>query len=191
MFTLRKLAVAALAASALSGPAFAQSTGTVAVDGSVADRCLFTDPADVISVGELALPGSDANAGRLDASKLNNESRTLTGWCNGTAATISVEAQPLLNSDFTGTPPTGFDRRVDFTASAVANSATATDSSAAASPGAGSAVNVGMFTGNVVVTLSSATTPGGGLLVAGDYGGQVLVTLTPNVSFNLPAAEIE
>jgi len=191
MSKLLKFAVAALAASALAGPAFAQSTGTVTVDGTVADRCLFTDPADVISVGELALPGSDANAGRLDASKINNESRTLVGWCNGTAATMTVEAQPLLNSDFTGAAPAGFDQRIDFTASAAANSATATDSSTAASPGAGAAVNVGMFTGNVVVTLSSPTTPGGGLLVAGDYNGQVLVTLTPNVSFNVPPAETE
>jgi hypothetical protein len=185
----KRLIAAALAATAFASPALAQSTGTVTVDGSVADRCLFTDPADVISVGELSLPGTDGNAGRLDASKINTQSRTLIGWCNGTAATMTVEAQPLLNSDFTGTPPTGFDRRIDFSATAVANNATATDSSTAASPGAGSAVNVGMFTGNVVVTLSSATTPGGGLLVAGDYDGQVLVTLTPNVSFNVPVEE--
>jgi hypothetical protein len=32
------------------------------------------------------------------------------------------------------------------------------------------------------VTLSQSSTPASGLLVAGNYGGQVVVTLTPNFS---------
>jgi hypothetical protein len=179
--------LAGMAACVLATPAFAQSTGTVTVTGSVADRCLFTTPSATILLGELARPGSDANAGKLDEAVVDAGTATLVGWCNGTAATMSVEAQPLLNTDFVGAPPSGFDTRIDYTADALANSATATDTSTVA--GAGTAVSVGMFTGNVVVNLGSSATPGGGLLVAGDYAGQVLVTLTPNVSFNLPTQE--
>ena len=175
------LAAAAVIAATAAFPAAAQTaTGNVAVTGSVGDRCQFTLPSDVINAGELSQQGSGANAGKLDPSKLNGQSRTLQGWCNGTAATMSVEAQRLVNTTFTTTPPTGFDRVVNYDATATANNANATDSSVA--DGAGTAVPVGMFTGDVVVTLSNSSSPTGGLLVAGDYSGQVLVTLTPSVT---------
>lgn len=173
---------AALAALSFGAPAMAQdATGTVGIDGQVADRCLFTTDNAVISVGELALGGAGASAGKLDTTRLNGQTRTLVGWCNGTAATIQVEALPLLNTSFTGTPPSGFDRRVDITASAQANRVTATDTSTVT--GRGTAANVGLFTGSVDVSLSNSSTPTNGLLVAGSYVGQVVVTLSPNVSF--------
>jgi hypothetical protein len=178
--------IALLGTAATATPAFAQSagpgTGNVTINGAVADRCLFTTPSAAITIPELAQSGTGATAGRLNSSTVNGQTRTLVGWCNGTAATISVEAKPLLNTDFTGAPPTGFDSRVDYTATALANAQTATDTSVG-DPGAGNAASVGLFTGNVGVTLSLASTPNNGLLVAGRYAGEVVVTLTPNVSF--------
>ena len=187
MMNITKALLAAGVLTLSATPAFAQSassTGTVTINGSVADRCLFTTPSAVINAGELSQAGSGSTAGKLDASKLDGQSRTLVGWCNGTAATMSVEAQPLLNTSFAGAPPAGFDARINYAAGAAAGSATATDTSIVA--GAGSAVPVGLFSGNVVVTLSGSSTPNSGLLIAGGYSGQVLVTLTPNVS--LPPA---
>jgi hypothetical protein len=169
----------------MSSPAFAQSsTGTVTVDGSVADRCLFTTPSATISLGEISLSGTGATAGKLNTAVVNGQSRTLVGWCNGTAATMTVEAQPLLNTSYTGPAIAGFDTRVNYTATAVANAVPGTDTSTGA--GAGTAVAVGLFTGNIPVTLSASSSPTNGLLVAGTYQGQVLVTLTPNVSFGNP-----
>lgn len=162
--------------------AAAQSaTGIVEIDGTVADRCLFTTPSETISVGELALGGTGTQAGRLDVTKLNGKTRTLAGWCNGTAATISVETLPLLNRSFQGPPPTGFDTRINYNADAVANRVTASDTSTTA--GAGTTIPVGLFTGDIVVTVSGSSTPTGGLLVAGVYTSKIIVTLTPNVSF--------
>lgn len=180
---MRKLiSVAAIAALSIGAPAMAQdATGTVSIDGSVADRCLFTTDSAVISVGELALGGAGATAGRLDVSKLDGQTRTLVGWCNGTAATIEVEALPLLNTSFVGTPPAGFDRRVDINAAARANNVTALDGSTLA--GAGAPANVGLFAGAIDVTLSNSSTPTNGLLIAGTYVGEVVVTLSPNISF--------
>ncbi len=175
------LAVAAVIAAAAALPAAAQTaTGTVTVNGSVADRCQFTTPSAVINAGELALQGAGANSGKLDTSKLDGQSRTLVGWCNGTAATMAVEAQRLVNTSFLTTPPAGFDRVVNYSASALANSATANDTSV--TDGAGTGVPVGIFSGDVVVTLSSSSSPTSGRLVAGNYSGQVLVTLTPTIS---------
>jgi hypothetical protein len=183
----RSLILAGIATCAFATPAFSQATGTVDITGSVADRCLFTTPSATIVLGELARSGTGATAGRLNEAVVDAGTATLTGWCNGTAATMKVEALPLLNTDFLAAAPSGFDTRINYTADALANSATATDTSTVA--GAGTAVSVGTFTGNVVVNLGSSATPGGGLLVAGDYAGQVIVTLTPNVSFNLPQTE--
>jgi len=169
---------------AIATPVSAQVTGTVDIDGSVADRCLFTTDNAVISVGELSRAGTGAAAGKLDVSKLDGQTRTLVGWCNGTAATMEVEALPLLNTDFVGAAPTGFDTRIDYTATADANALSGNDTSLVA--GKGSAIAVGLFSGDIDVTLSASSSPTNGLLVAGSYAGQVIVTLTPNISFGAP-----
>jgi hypothetical protein len=138
---MRKLILASVVL-ATATPVLAQSgttTGTVTIDGSVAPRCLFTTSNAVINAGELAQGGTGAGAGKLDASKLDGQSRTLVGWCNGTASSMSVEAFPVVNTTVTSAPPAGFDRVVNYTATATANSVNATDSSIVA--GAGSAVH--------------------------------------------------
>lgn len=162
----------------LAVPAAAQdATGTVAVDGSVAGRCLFTTPNSSISLNELALSGADTNAGRLNTAAFTGKSATLVGWCNNAAAEMTVEASPLTNL---AAAATGFTNRVDYTATATANSISGQDSSLVA--GAGTAAAVGMFTGNVVVALSAPSAPSNALLVAGDYDGSVVVTLSPKFS---------
>lgn len=179
--TLKILAAAALATATVATPAFAQtSTGTVSIDGSVANRCLFTTASDTISVGELALGGNDTTAGKLDASKLNGQSRQLTGWCNGTASTITVDARPIANTTVTAAPPSGFARVVNYTATATTtNNVTATDSSVL--PAVGTPQNLGLYAGTITVALSDSAAPGNALLVAGTYQGSVVVTLSPTI----------
>ncbi len=179
---MRKLVLIVLPLAVVASPAMAQaatsgSTGQVDISGSVAGRCLFTTPSKTITLGELALSGSTAAAGKLDTAKVDTKSETLVGWCNNAAATMTVTTTELTN---TAPIATGFDNRIDYTATAVANSATASDSSLTA--GAGTSVTVGLFTGNVVVTLSGSSTPNSGLLVAGGYSGNVKVTLAPLIA---------
>jgi len=167
-------AIAALASTTLASPALAatgDATGTVTINGSVADRCMFTTDSKTISLGELA-----GTAGKLDASVVNNQTETLVGWCNGTSATMAVEADPIENTSYAGSAVSGFTTTVNYTATAEADGEEATDDSSSA--GAGTPVGVGIFTGDVKVTLSSAGTDGG-LLVAGSYSGEVRVTLSP------------
>lgn len=173
---MRKILVLAAPLAMLASPALAQdATGTVSIDGSVAGRCLFTLPSQTISLGEIALTGSGSTAGRLDASKVNGRTATLVGWCNHTAASMTVTTTELTGPAVSAT---GFDNRVDYTATATANSVNASDSSLTA--GAGTAETVGMFAGNILVTLSGASSPTSGLMVAGGYTGNVQVTLSPN-----------
>lgn len=172
---MRKLLVLSAPLALLASPALAQSTdvtGTVSIDGSVAGRCMFTVPNKTISLGEISL----ASNGKLDVSKVNGRSETLTGWCNNTAASMTVTTTQLTNST---AAPTGFDNRVDYTATATTGSTSANDSSLTG--GAGSPSSVGLFSGDITVVLSAASSPNNALMVAGTYNGNVVVTLTPTV----------
>lgn len=173
---MRKILAFAVPAALVASPALAQTSavnGTVTIDGTVAGRCMFTVPNKTISLGEISL----ASDGKLDVSKVNGRNETLTGWCNNTTASMTVTATELTNGT---TAPTGFDNRVNYTATAVTGATSASDTSVTA--GAGAPSNVGLFTGDIVVTLSNAATPTNGLMVAGTYNGNVVVTLTPTVA---------
>jgi hypothetical protein len=175
---MRKLMVLAAPFALLASPALAQDavTGEIDINGSVSGRCMFTIPNKTISLGELSL----ASTGKLDVSKVNGRTETLEGWCNNTAASMTVTTTQLTTAT---SAPTGFDNRVDYTATALTGSISANDSSVTA--GAGAASTVGLFSGSILVTLSAASSPNNALMVAGAYSGNVVVTLTPTVA--LPA----
>jgi hypothetical protein len=172
---MKKLLLLGSAALALAAtvPAAAQVSGTVDVNGFVDDRCQFTVDNAVINLGEI----SDAD-GKLDEAAVDAGTATLNGWCNGSAATIEVEAHPLLNS---ASGSASFDNRVDYRATATAGSAAPIDDSDDVGPGA--EVSLGLFSGDIVVDISNSASPNDRLMVAGDYVGSIVVTLTPNTSF--------
>lgn len=170
------------ASSALAQTQVTDSTGTVLIDGFVTGRCAFTLDNAVINLGELAIQITGATAGKLDTSKVNGKNATLTGWCNSSDADISVEAFPLLNP---ASSAAGFDNRVDYTATASVGTPNPTDTTLSA--GGGTPRSAGsLFNGNIVVTLSAASSPNSGVMVAGDYDGSVVVTLTPKVALSEP-----
>lgn len=170
---MKKLLLLGSAALAFGGtaPAFAQATGQVDVNGFVEGRCQFTTLGNaVINLGEI----SDGD-GKLDEAAVDAGQATLQGFCNGSAATIKVEALPLLNS---ASASSSFDNRVDYRATATAGNAAPIDDSDDA--GAGADVGLGLFSGNIVVDISDSASPNDRLMVAGDYVGSIVVTLTPN-----------
>jgi hypothetical protein len=176
-------AAAALAAFAATTPALAQSSlGSVDVQGTVAERCQFTSASTVLlDIGEMSVTsGAASDLGKYDPTVLEGRSATLNGWCNGSAAVMTVQATPMTHQTFAGTPPSGFERRVDFTATATVGGGggAASDSTLAAGPGSPAAV--GLFSNDVTVSFSNSGTPGGGRLVAGAYDGTVEVTLAPS-----------
>ncbi|MBB4613560.1 hypothetical protein [Novosphingobium taihuense] len=169
-FLTTAAALAAVATPALAAPV----TGTVNVSGSVAAKCKFVTASADLPLGELA----DADGG-LDASKVDGQTRTLNGWCNNSAATLSVKATALTGDQaVTSGAETAFTDRVNYTASVAANAQTFTDSST--DDLASTATTVNMFSGDIVVTLG-ASTASSKKLVAGAYSGKVEVTLSPTV----------
>lgn len=175
---LKKLLLGTVPLALVATPAFAATgsdTGTVAINGTVAARCLFTLPSATINLNELAQSGTSTAAGTLNTSVVDGRSVTLAGWCNSTAATMTVQATPLVN---TASAATGFTNTVNYLATATANGISATASSTSAT--AGAPANVNMFTGDITVGLSESAATG--LLVAGDYAGTITVTLSPAVN---------
>ena len=146
-------------------------TDTVNIDATVAAKCLFTGDSPVaLHLGELATA-----VGNLDTSKVDNQSVTLNGWCNSAGSQMHVEATKLALTPAITPNPSGFVQQVDYTATANANGHNATDDTTVSGPG--SDVVVGIFTGQVPVTLSNSSAVG--LLIAGTYQGTVTVTLSP------------
>ena len=171
-------ALLAMAASATSAGA-APVTGTVDITGSVEVRCEFGVGSALIALGELSVSGP--SGGQLNTSVVNGSSASLDGWCNGSASTMTVEAFALSNQDFLSSPPTGFDRVINYTATATASpdGGDVSASDLTTSVGTGSPSVVGTFSSPIDVALSASSTPGGGKLVAGAYQGHVDVTLSP------------
>jgi hypothetical protein len=166
------------AGAALAQPAPTDVTGDVGIGGVVTPRCGFNSTDVTINIGEMSFTsGPSASIAKFNPTTLNSRSTTLNGFCTGANATMTVQAHPMLNTSFVGAPPSGFDDRVDFTATATEGVVSASASSTSGSPGAPS--TVGVFANDIVVSFSNSATPGGGRLIAGPYTGSVDVVLTP------------
>lgn len=184
---MNRLATGAIAllAVAVSNMASAAGSvmGSVGIDGTVADRCVFTSTNVVLNIGEMInTSGPSGSIGLLDPSRVNSQTAVLSGLCNGTSATMSVRAFPMLNTSFAATPPSGFSKRVDFTATAQVqtNSGVVSVSNDTVSAAASVPQTVGVFANDIDVSFSNAAAVNNALLIAGSYEGSVVVTLSPS-----------
>ncbi|MBF9151520.1 hypothetical protein [Novosphingobium jiangmenense] len=174
----------------MASPALAQgavsdtATGQVAVSGSVARLCILGEPSRaVIDLGQM-VQTSGPNVGRIAA--LATETLSLPGsFCNFAGSAVGVTASALVGNS-TATPPPGFARAVNYvaTASGWGSSGTvvSTDASSDGSSPDASAIGSAQAApklGDIDLSLSAFSTPGNGLLVAGNYSGLVTVTLGP------------
>lgn len=173
---MKRILLAAIAAAAISTPAFAADT-TIDISGTASARC-GVDAATPITLGELA-----NGDGSLNAAAVNVSQTAVVGnaFCTGTSNTVEIDADPLLRVGGTppGTPGT-FGTQINYS---VALSAGALSLSNATANAATSVSGVPAFTfATGDVAISGATLTGGATkILAGDYEGSVTVTLTPGV----------
>jgi hypothetical protein len=166
-----------------SGAASAQSTTAVSgpfpVTGNVPILCsagTLSEDNGVFAVGVLV----DLSTGLL-RNNLSAPPKVLHGTFCSSRSTITVSASPLVAQAFTNTPPTGFSKTVNFTATAAGwtpNAASFT-TGAGTNPNAVQTRNTG-FTGDITVSIGSFTTGGGQTLRLVEdplYQGAVVVTL--------------
>lgn len=181
-----KLGLVLIAVAALPSAALAQAAqnGTVAVEGSVRPVCILGDPNPaMVNLGQLSA-SSGTRTGRIAV--IPAQTVTLpASYCNFAGSVVTVNATALTASD-TASPPAGFARAVNYTASASgwssANSAATTaalrDGSSATASGTGATQPLPRIA-DIALNLSSFTAPGDLILVAGNYSGTVIVTLGP------------
>jgi hypothetical protein len=186
MRLLLAMALVATAAAPTLAWADGGTTATLTVTGDVAQACslasLSGDGSFVVGGGNLL----DPTTGQLKSGLTTNGNQTITGsWCNG-ASTITVTATPLQQTTFSGAPPNGFSKSVNFTATASgwgANNvvvATAGDASGLNPTTNSGSQTVGTAASSTItVGLGSFVTGGSATnkLVAGNYTGSVVITL--------------
>jgi hypothetical protein len=187
---MKNFLIAATALATLaSAPAFAApQTETIAFTGTMNATCT-AGPTGGTSVPLGNISGS--GVGALDASKVNVTLGSLGSniECNGAGTKLSIQAGVLENLSVTSLPAgsgaAGFSREVDFTATIdttglgyTSGVDSVSDSSTLA---ASTEVVVGLTDTDASLTLSLAAIKGGDKLIAGNYRGQVQLTLTPGV----------
>ncbi len=172
----------ALIALALPGAALAQSTTdtkTFAVVGNVPAMCAGGTLVGGNSTFDLGVLINTTNGFlRPDLAAPN---KVLSGaYCSG-RSTITVSATPMAAQNFTATPPAGFSRTVDYTATASGWTTTpASFSTASASNPGAVQTRATAFTGDITVGISGFATGGGStlrLVADTNYRGIVTVTL--------------
>ncbi len=180
-----RLALAGIVAIGFAQAASAQNAGTTAVGGpfpvigNVPALCsggTLTAPDGTFNVGVM----TDTSTGFLLPS-LTAPAKVLTGAFCSSRSTINISATPMTAQNFTATPPTGFSRTVNYTATASGWTDTAASftTGAATNPAATQSRSTA-FTGNITVGVANFATGGGATLrpVADtQYRGLVTVTL--------------
>lgn len=175
-------ALVVVLALALPGVALAQSntsTKNVAIVGTVPVLCSggTLTGGNTFDVGVLI----DISTGFL-RSDLSAPNQTLAGSFCSTRTTINVLATPMTAQNFTASPPSGFSRFVDYTATASGWTTTpASYSTASASNPAATQSRDTAFTGPITVGIGNFGTGGGNalrLVADTTYRGTVTVTLT-------------
>jgi hypothetical protein len=185
------ISIAALAA-AIATPAAAQDvTGTVVIEGSVAEKCLVVPGAGdefgtTVNLGELAQADGTM---RTDLSADFNAASGLTARvvCTTAAPTITVDATAITAQNNT-TSDTGYDDSIDFDAHVevdyVGGSATfsndSNDAALAETAIGGRLANNG--SDNITITADDFHTDAAtDLLVADtDYAGSIVVVIAPS-----------
>jgi len=183
---MKKIIVSALMAAStlVAAPAFAQASGSVEVNGTVAQRCSAVSPiTGSIALGELAKTGGTVDAAFAGAT--NGLSRTFTVRCNGANPQLSVNARPLVNAAATNSP-NGYTNTVHYTASLSAMGAKGgTTSVADQSMSNGATVGqigdrLAAVANNITLTIGSGVTnDSNAILEAGAYQGNVDIIVSP------------
>lgn len=193
---MRKLFFLATAACMFATPALAQdATGTVVINGSVANKC-----AVITGSGTSATWGTTVNLGELSQSNgtlrstasLTNDFNTIAAGaqnaqvvCSTSNPSIAIDADPLVNTGNVPGVGSGYTNTVHFEADVTVNKVGGSqtysnDTNGAATGPTQLGDRLAASGANVLIATSNWRTPGtGALLVSGSYQGQIVVTITP------------
>lgn len=177
------LTLAVAAAAAAAAPVQAQSTsdsaGPMPVTGNVPALCFggALTGTGSFDLGVLTEPTTGLLRGDLSA-----PSKTLVGAFCSARSRLSITATPLVSQNNVETPPAGYSRTVNYTATASGwTTGPASFTTGAASSPAASQDRATAFQGDITVAIGGFSTGGGNALrLVADpaYRGHVTVTLS-------------
>lgn len=193
---MRKLLILAVPAALIASPALAQNaTGTVIINGTVGNKCTV-----ITGTGTSATWGTTVNLGELSqangtlrsSTSLSNDFNTVAAGaqnahivCTTANPSITVNADPLVNSAVPTVSGSGYTNTIHFqadvTVDKVSSSTTYNNDSNAGTTGPTALGDRLAAAGpNVTIATSNWRTLGtDSQLVAGSYSGQIVVTITP------------
>jgi hypothetical protein len=163
-------------ASAQQVPGLTSTSPNMPVTGNVPTLC---------AVGAVGGQGSfplgiliDTATGKMRAG-LSAPDQTITGsWCNAPSS-VSISATQLSAVNFTATPPTGFSRSLNYTATASGFSALpASFTTGAATNTSATRATGGPITGPITIAVSAVTPVGANPFLVADTSYQGIVTIT-------------
>jgi hypothetical protein len=163
-------------ASAQQVPGLTSTSPNMPVTGNVPTLC---------AVGAVGGQGSfplgvliDTATGKMRAG-LSAPDQTITGsWCNAPSS-VSISATQLSAVNFTATPPTGFSRSLNYTATASGFSALPASFTTGAATNTGATrVTGGPITGPITIAVSAVTPVGANPFLVADTSYQGIVTIT-------------
>lgn len=177
-------AILVAAAATVSVPAYAQATGTVVVNGTVAPKCTAVQPiSGTINLGELAT--ADGTIDQAFSKATSGLTTNFTVRCNGSNPNLSVEARPLVNSA-AATGVAGYTNTVHYTARLAAKGASGSTTTTVADRSLQAGATTGRVgdrlaavANNVSLSIAEgATESATAILEAGTYSGTVDITIT-------------
>jgi hypothetical protein len=159
---MKKLLLAAVAASALSASPALAADATYTVTGTVTAVCSVT-------TGTTLAFGSDINSGGLNlTATTTNEVDDTAAYCNGSGTTLTVSKVDMTNQTVAGAAPSGFTKTISFTPVVTIGGT---------GHGVVTGQSVGAFQGLKVKATNPST--GSDKALAGSYSGSITVTLAP------------
>lgn len=191
------LTILSTAAAMVSTTAMAQTstTGTITLNGTVADKCSVVSAAngasdafaDARNLQDLSKADGTVQASATLEGLFGTTAATAPGYrvvCTVAAPKVSVRATALKLANSPGAP-SGYADTVDFTATAsftlsgTAPAAVSNLSTAASATNQTLGARLAASGNNVLITTSAYKTPNAGdLLMAGGYTGTIVVTVS-------------
>lgn len=187
---MKKIALLAAAACvALATPAMAQQTvtGTITLTGTVAKKCYVgsdnTATAFVAahSFGELAQ--ADGTLRTIADTEMDNDaSMDFTVKCNTGNPTVTISRTAMTTA---AVPTAGYTNSISYNGIVVLDKASGTsmpfDTDAASAPVATGQLGGALSATGPNVHVTANTFSALGILVAGDYSGQISITIQPTI----------
>ena len=167
---MKKLLLASAALALFAAPSLAGTNDivtTITISGTVAPKCVVTNTLTTIPLTNFVNDNGTVKDSPITVPDISGDA-----WCNAYGNSLTVVANPLTNQTHPGTAPAGFTNEINYTLSQ--DTLGSMESGTPETLALPEPFDLG-GTGDGTITPKTD----GNKLVAGEYSGDVVLTLTP------------